>query len=544
LQCQDLGYRTPLDDFGISNVIIEEDEDVMVSVTPTMLNNTGEWVTVSFSGVENPNINDYIAAYSPSNVDITTTSPIKYQYANVSKTYLESGSGSIRFRLVNMYSDYSFALFRNGTAYPIFAKMSNNVGFTNYQQPLQPHIALTGVANQMRVSWASGNATTQYIKWGTSSGVYTNISQSEAYTYTAKQLCGGPANSYGWRDPGMLHTYVVEFDASVQQVFYTFGSDATSWSPEYSFATPVPVGPSNGVRIVAYGDMGKAEIDQSLEHWEEIPSINTTRNVEALIDDGYELVLHVGDIAYAVGYSAQWDEFMDQITPVASRVPYMTNPGNHERDYINSNGLFNVTDSGGECGIPYEHRFLMPGTDHETQWYSFDFGNVHVIMFSTELNFSIGSAQYEFLESDLASVDRSMTPWVIASGHRPMYVDSNNTTPFAGDVTVADELVHNIDPLFVKFGVNLGLWGHHHSYQRTCPISNRVCMGQGYPVHAVIGMAGMGLSTDLDRVQPDYIEVVDDGEYGYCTIETTADTLHMTFFNNANQVRDDFYLQQ
>ena len=35
-----------------------------------------------------------------------------------------------------------------------------------------------------------------------------------------------------------------------------------------------------------------------------------------------DLVLHIGDISYAVGYSAQWDRFLDQIKPVASRVPY------------------------------------------------------------------------------------------------------------------------------------------------------------------------------------------------------------------------------
>lgn len=42
----------------------------------------------------------------------------------------------------------------------------------------------------------------------------------------------------------------------------------------------------------------------SLEHWEEDPSLNTTRNVLSQIDF-IDMVLHIGDIAYAVGYSAQ-----------------------------------------------------------------------------------------------------------------------------------------------------------------------------------------------------------------------------------------------
>ena len=32
----------------------------------------------------------------------------------------------------------------------------------------------------------------------------------------------------------------------------------------------------------------------------------------------------------------------------------------------------------------------------------------------------MGSPQYNFLAADLATVDRCLTPWVIANGHRPV----------------------------------------------------------------------------------------------------------------------------
>jgi phosphodiesterase/alkaline phosphatase D-like protein len=44
-----------------------------------------------------------------------------------------------------------------------------------------------------------------------------------------------------------------------------------------------------------------------------------------------DLVLHIGDISYATGFLAEWDQFLDIITPIASKVPYMTAIGNHER---------------------------------------------------------------------------------------------------------------------------------------------------------------------------------------------------------------------
>jgi hypothetical protein len=37
-------------------------------------------------------------------------------------------------------------------------------------------------------------------------------------------------------------------------------------------------------------------------------------------------------IAYAVGYGAEWDEFMAQVEPVAAQVPWMVQDGNHERN--------------------------------------------------------------------------------------------------------------------------------------------------------------------------------------------------------------------
>lgn len=36
---------------------------------------------------------------------------------------------------------------------------------------------------------------------------------------------------------------------------------------------------------------------------------------------------------------------------------------------------------------------------------------------------SYADQQIDFIENDLASVDRSVTPWVVAAGHRP-YVPS------------------------------------------------------------------------------------------------------------------------
>ena len=42
-------------------------------------------------------------------------------------------------------------------------------------------------------------------------------------------------------------------------------------------------------------------------------------------------IFHIGDISYATGFLVEWDYFLHLISPVASRVSYMTAIGNHER---------------------------------------------------------------------------------------------------------------------------------------------------------------------------------------------------------------------
>lgn len=53
----------------------------------------------------------------------------------------------------------------------------------------------------------------------------------------------------------------------------------------------------------------------------------------------------------------------------------------------------------GECSIPYARRLQSAGNPNyvpsSPSWYSFDHGNIHFIGYSTEIDFSPGSAQYK-----------------------------------------------------------------------------------------------------------------------------------------------------
>jgi acid phosphatase type 7 len=45
-------------------------------------------------------------------------------------------------------------------------------------------------------------------------------------------------------------------------------------------------------------------------------------------------------------------------------------------------------------------------------------GPIHFTVMSTEHDFRKDSDQYSFIASDLAAVDRTVTPWLVFAGHR------------------------------------------------------------------------------------------------------------------------------
>ncbi|ELR18962.1 diphosphonucleotide phosphatase 1, putative [Acanthamoeba castellanii str. Neff] len=522
-------------------------EAISIGATPATLQRSGEWVVVSWRGVDSPSAGDWIGVYSPANASVTTSVPIKYKFADESTNYLSTGAGSVRFRLTNMRADYAFHFFRHGITRPTLVATSNAVTFVNYNEPMQGRLMLTGRQNEMRVMWTTRDAVRPQVKFGTSPGNYDQSVGAATSTYRKEHMCGAPANAEGWRDPGLLHSAVLSNLRPDTRYYYVYGDPTFGFSAEASFVSEPHPGQSDRViHLFAFGDMGKTTQDNSTEHWDsELASINTTTLIAKDLDARpMDLLLHIGDIAYAVGYGAQWDEFHDQVSAISTRLPYMTCIGNHERDFPNSGSRYNGSDSGGECGVAYEARYPMPTPARDQPWYSFDYGFIHFTFMSTEHDFSIGSVQWKWLEEDLKKVDRVKTPWVVFSGHRPMYIDSQGDIGDAADQPVARELRANVEDLLFKYQVDLALWGHHHSYQRSCPVYKGTCIPSGRaPTHVVIGMAGFSLTTNLELEKPTWARVVNDQEHGYTRLAVTRSRLEMEFISDVDtRVKDHFAL--
>lgn len=121
----------------------------IVSVTPTAIDNN-DIITVSFFATQ-PNsqaYGDWIGAYSPPDVDITKTVPVKYGWCDESSEYNTNGVGQLSFNMTNLRSDIKFYYFTSGTYYPVNVNSSDTtVSFNNINEPLRPRVVPTGTCH-------------------------------------------------------------------------------------------------------------------------------------------------------------------------------------------------------------------------------------------------------------------------------------------------------------------------------------------------------------------------------------------------------------
>jgi acid phosphatase type 7 len=104
-----------------------------------------------------------------------------------------------------------------------------------------------------------------------------------------------------------------------------------------------------------------------------------------------------------------------------------------------------------------------------------DYSFVHFIIlapYDPLMNFTSGSKQFQWLEKDLKSVNRSETPWIIVGHHFPAY---SSNARYRENIKVRDAF----DLLFVKYNVNIVINGHVHSYERSCQVFNSKCDKRG-----------------------------------------------------------------
>ncbi|KAJ0957147.1 putative phosphodiesterase I [Helianthus annuus] len=558
---------------------------IEIDVSPKSALEDDQMVTVTVSGVLLPSKSDWVGMISPSHADVDVCPqnlllyeqtgdfsdlpllchyPVKAQYVSNDPGYIgckkkeckkfdqrgkclvTTCSASITFHVINIRTSIQFVFFGAGFQAPCVLAKSSILEFANPHKPLYGHLSsVDSTGTSMRLTWVSGDKNPQQVQY-----MNGKSETSRVTTFSQDNMCTSglpsPAKDFGWHDPGYIHSAIMTGLKPLTGFSYRYGSNSAGWSARINFKTP-PSSGSDELKFLAFGDMGKAPRDASVEHYIQPGSIMVVQAMADEVSSGNaDSIFHIGDISYATGFLVEWDFFLHLISPVASKLSYMTAIGNHERDYVNSGSIYITPDSGGECGVPYENYFPMPTPAKDKPWYSIEQGSVHFVVISTEHDWSKSSEQYQWMSKDMASVDRSRTPWVIFTGHRPMYSSCGSVDP---------RFLLQVEPLLLTNKVDLVLFGHVHNYERTCAVYRNQCKAMpkkgadgvdtydnnNYeaPVHAIIGMAGFKLDSFPPKAGRWSISRI--SEFGYARIHTTKTQLDFEFVNAyTKKVEDRF----
>jgi acid phosphatase type 7 len=212
-----------------------------------------------------------------------------------------------------------------------------------------------------------------------------------------------------------------------------------------------------------------------------------------------QAALYGGDLCHSSQYHVWKKEFFikDQLN-FASQVPFFYVPGNHEGWEQNTKAFTR-----------------NPVCASNTQdYYSFDYGDLHVLCLNVLVPYTQGSPQYEFAKRDLA---QSNQPWKIVMCHAPAYCSGGH----GGDM----DMINMTRTIFEPNKVDMVFSGHSHFFQHN--LVNGIH-------HMVVGSAG----APLYNPQMANYTVKQAKDYNFAVIDVTGVTLRVVVLSAEMKVLD------
>ena len=182
----------------------------------------------------------------------------------------------------------------------------------------------------------------------------------------------------------------------------------------------------NSVRFAAIGDMGTGEKPE----FETSDQMNQQRKAFP-----FDFVIALGDNIYGGHGSADFEQkFASPYkTLLDAGVKFYAALGNHD---------------------DASERFYKPFNMNGANYYSFKKGNVH--FFALDSNY-MDPKQLDWLQKQLQGAGND--EWKVCFFHHPLYSSARKHGP-------ATDLRLLLEPIFVKYGVNVVFAGHEHVYER------------------------------------------------------------------------------
>lgn len=303
--------------------------------------------------------------------------------------------------------------------------------------------------DQIHLAWVNNPASTMTVVWRTLTLDAPSAVEYRALGETEWQTATGTLRTSG--TTGTLHEVTLAGLAPSTAYEYRVQGDGSHWSDIYQTRTAPAPGPADFTAIYV-ADTGLIGRTDGL-------TTGTQQVIEEIDELDPLLILAGGDYAY---YNTETrfsqlddaiDEWFNQWQPVLTESPVMPTYGNHEVLL-------------GEGFEPWAARFPTPEGLNNRRNYSFDVGDVHFV--SILAIHDIGNVTDErlnWVEQDIMAAQARGQRWIIPYFH---------AGPFSNGINH----ISNIDfrrkfgPLFERLDVDLAIYSHDQSYERTYPLAN------------------------------------------------------------------------
>jgi hypothetical protein len=336
-----------------------------------------------------------------------------------------------------------------------------------------PLLIFNGDNTEMDVHWQLNLTDTCTLEWGTDSTY--SLGSDETVEYGSDHQ---HAYTIGGLDPGTRYCYRV----SVEDEEYA------------GYFRAAPPTDRNSVKFFAYGDTRSYPADHNLVAGSLVSRYEAD-------PDFLTFVLSVGDLVTDGNVESYWDnEFFNPSYPnireVLGHLPYQVAMGNHEG-----------------TGVLFKKYFPYPFV--AGRYWSFDYGPAHFTIVDQYTSYGPGSAQLNWIESDLASTSK---PWKFICLHEPGWSAGGHSNNLS--------VQNYIQPLCVEYGVAMVFGGHNHYYARA---------EVGGVEHITTGGGGAPLYTP----DPGYPNVVACAKaFHACTVEIEGGCLHFEAVTPAGALLD------
>lgn len=301
-----------------------------------------------------------------------------------------------------------------------------------YGFKIKPHLQMVS-QNSIGILWENHNSGEGIIKVSLSSNMSNPIVLSSS--------------------PKKIHKVKVQGLQANTRYYYTVAAD-TETSPVRSFVTSLPKGSRSPFRFAVYGDT-------RLAHWAEDIVAKAGDNddhlpvLQSMTAYAPDFMLHVGDFVFDGNNLDDIYNFFDVEEEFLASYPMMPTYGNHE--FKDGNSTVNTQ----------MDSFLVPGDNGDFSYFSFTYGNVHVVVLNTGYgvqandNYDVikpGSAQHTWMVNDLqqAAADPDIDH-IFVSMHNPPY----SVAGFGDNKQLQDAC----EPYWKQYGVKIVFMGHEHDYQ-------------------------------------------------------------------------------